>query len=460
MGQESSHELLDDSVPSHTLKSRTIASVAQLIKDGKADRIVVLTGAGLSTAAGIPDFRSPNTGLYANLARLNLPYAEAVFDISYFRGNPHPFYALAKELYPGKYKPTLAHCFIALLAEKDLLHKLFTQNIDCLERAAGVPGDLIVEAHGSFATQRCIDCQTEYPDDLMIKNVETGDIPHCLVPQCNGLVKPDIVFFGEALPAEFGRERPKLAQAQLVIIMGTSLSVQPFASLPDFALEGTPRLLLNRERVGSLGSRPDDVCFLSDCDDGVRQLAEALGWKDELEEMWMKRSGRTADDVEKEAAGTRLTKDERLEAEIERLTGEVDQALKISNDHKEWLEKNLEKKEEHGKAVADEKELQRGKMAFNAAGETTPTDSVLLAKDEDEADQPNSSNLNAEPDAKTRSVNIDTVASIEARGDYHEIQPLATLGPRESISSPHSLDSNNVPLPHNNEPKNISGFHI
>ena len=109
------------------------------------------TGAGISTSAGIPDFRSPDTGLYANLARLDLPYAEAVFDIGYFRKNPLPFYTLAQELYPGKYRPTITHSFINLLNKKGLLMQLFTQNIDCLEREAGVPDELIIEAHGSFA---------------------------------------------------------------------------------------------------------------------------------------------------------------------------------------------------------------------------------------------------------------------------------------------------------------------
>ena len=82
---------------------------------------------------------------------MNLPYAEAVFDISYFRNNPEPFYILAQELYPGKYRPTITHSFIKLLDQKGLLLKLFSQNIDCLEREAGVPGDKIIEAHGSFA---------------------------------------------------------------------------------------------------------------------------------------------------------------------------------------------------------------------------------------------------------------------------------------------------------------------
>ena len=91
------------------------------------------------------------------MARLELPYPEAVFDISFFRDNPLPFYMLAHELYPGKYRPTIAHSFIRLLSDKGLLLKLFTQNIDCLERKAGVPDDKIIEAHGSFAQQHCIE---------------------------------------------------------------------------------------------------------------------------------------------------------------------------------------------------------------------------------------------------------------------------------------------------------------
>ncbi|KAK4887966.1 hypothetical protein LTR28_003097, partial [Elasticomyces elasticus] len=100
MGQDESTPV-DESVPPETLESRTLDGLAKYIKEGRAKRIVVMTGAGISTSAGIPDFRSPDTGLYANLARLNLPYAEAVFDISFFRENPLPFYTLAHELYPG-----------------------------------------------------------------------------------------------------------------------------------------------------------------------------------------------------------------------------------------------------------------------------------------------------------------------------------------------------------------------
>ena len=302
-------------------------------------------GAGISTSAGVPDFRSPNTGLYANLARLDLPFPEAVFDISFFRNNPLPFYTLAHELYPGKYRPTISHSFVRLLSDKGLLLKLFTQNIDCLDREAGLPEDKIVEAHGSFAHNHCIDCKASFPDDLMRQAVSKCDVPHCLTPQCNGLVKPDIVFFGEQLPKEFHQNRALPSSADLCIVMGTSLTVQPFASLPNFCLEGVPRVLVNLERVGGLGSRPDDVLLLEDCDAGVRKLAAALGWEKDLERLWKDTNGEKPRTNEDHGV-VHVDKNDLLNEKISKLTLELDQSLNISDDHTTRLRQQLELKEE------------------------------------------------------------------------------------------------------------------
>lgn len=265
-----------------------------------------------------------------------------MFDISYFRNNPLPFYALAHELYPGKYRPTISHSFVRLLSDKGLLLKLFTQNIDCLERVAGVPGDKIIEAHGSFASQRCIECKTTYPEELMKEAIGKREVPHCLTPECNGLVKPDIVFFGEQLPEEFHRNKFLPSSADLCIVMGTSLTVQPFASLPNFCSENVPRLLINLEQVGSLGSRVDDVLCLGGCDAGVRKLASALGWLKELEELWDETDPANGVDAPKNFA--QKSKDEALEEEIEILTNEVDKSLRINADHTSWLRDHLEQK--------------------------------------------------------------------------------------------------------------------
>ncbi len=106
-------------------------------------------------------------------------------------------YTLAKELYPGKFRPTLTHSLIKLLSDKGLLGLCLTQNIDTLERRAGIPADKIIEAHGSFATQRCIECKRPFGDAEMRKIVAEERIPKCKA--CQGLVKPDIVFFGESV---------------------------------------------------------------------------------------------------------------------------------------------------------------------------------------------------------------------------------------------------------------------
>ncbi|KAF4982329.1 hypothetical protein FZEAL_2028 [Fusarium zealandicum] len=350
MGQDESSMSVGG--PPKTLSERSLSAVADYIKTGRDKRIVVLTGAGISTAAGIPDFRSPKTGLYANLARLNLPYAEAVFDISYFRDHPEPFYVLANELYPGKFHPTVSHVFITLLARKGLLQMLFTQNIDCLERVAGVPSDKIIEAHGSFATQRCIECKTEFPDDKMKDHVFGGMVPQCDEPGCNGLVKPDIVFFGESLPKAFDNNTYQVAMADLVLVIGTSLSVYPFAALPGMAQEGKPRVLFNMERVGLLGNRSDDVMELGACDDGIRKLADELGWRDELEQLWR-------DTVGDEEADRQLSGREKneVEDEVERLAAEI--GAVVIDDDKDVVEADVKgdvEADAQGAAKADSKD--------------------------------------------------------------------------------------------------------
>ncbi|KAH6644437.1 DHS-like NAD/FAD-binding domain-containing protein [Boeremia exigua] len=340
MGNEES-SMVDPSTRPFTLGARSTEALAQYIEDGKAKKIVVLTGAGISTSAGIPDFRSPETGLYANLERLNLPHPEAVFELSFFRENPLPFYTLAQELYPGKFRPTITHSFITLLHQKGLLLKLFTQNIDCLEREAGVPGDKIIEAHGSFADQACIDCKKSYPKEQMLVHIENKTVPRCIDTTCNGLVKPKIVFFGEQLPREFFENIDLVMTADLCIILGTSLSVHPFASLPDQVNESVPRLLVNMERVGTLGSRPDDVLILKDCDTGVKELADALGWTDELASLWAStaKDGQIVSEKE-EPQGTR-TRDEQLQDEVDKLTKSIDQTLKLGAAQQKWLDNHI-----------------------------------------------------------------------------------------------------------------------
>jgi NAD-dependent histone deacetylase SIR2 len=307
---------------------KDVPSLAKYIESDACQQIYLMLGAGVSTSAGIPDFRSPETGLYANLARLKLPYPEAVFDIQYFRRNPNPFYTLAKELYPGKYRPTLTHSFIKLLSDKGQLGLCLTQNIDTLERRAGIPAHKIIEAHGSFATQRCIQCKRPFDDTAMKKIVEEERIPRCKI--CKGIVKPDIVFFGESLPPNFYKALTQLEDADLLIVMGTSLTVQPFASLISRVTGKCPRVLINLDQVGDIGSGKNDLVLLGKCDDIIRDLARELGWEDELDKEWIE----TAKSLDNYETPTEKDKADEvkaeLEHELEKITDRVSNALSIT----------------------------------------------------------------------------------------------------------------------------------
>eukprot|EP00668_Euglena_longa_P015521 GGOE01019610.1.p1 GENE.GGOE01019610.1~~GGOE01019610.1.p1 ORF type:complete len:460 (-),score=134.02 GGOE01019610.1:70-1449(-) len=276
------------------LQDCCVQDVADYIATGQARRIVVMLGAGVSVSAGIPDFRTPGSGLYANLQKFNLPNPEAICELSFFKKNPAPFYQLMKDLWPGQYRPTPAHYFVRLLHEKGLLLRCFTQNIDSLETRAGIPAEQLVAAHGNFDTARCIKTGRSVPIAELEEAVMNGTWQE-LRQKYRGLVKPDVVLFGEKLPHRFEQCRRRDApQADLLLVMGTSLQVEPFASLMHDVRSDVPRLLLNRELVGRrdskgrLGFRFEaddnerDVAMLTECDNGVLVLATLLGWQDEL----------------------------------------------------------------------------------------------------------------------------------------------------------------------------------
>ncbi|THD19435.1 NAD-dependent protein deacetylase sirtuin-3 mitochondrial [Fasciola hepatica] len=263
-----------------------IARVVDYIKEKDVKRIVVLAGAGISTASGIPDFRTPGSGLYDNLARFDLPWPEAVFDLEYFYSNPKPFYALAKELYPsGHYRPNLVHYFIRLLNEQSRLLRVYTQNIDSLERMAGIPEEKLVEAHGTFLTSTCTVCRAKAPQNLVQDAIIRGVVAKCL--KCNNVVKPDIVFFGENLPERFWQHKSDMMQTDLVFVMGTSLEVHPFAGVADVVSKDVPRVLFNRDLVGTFrfGIRPLDFAVLGEITQSVEKLAAELDWKPDLDNL-------------------------------------------------------------------------------------------------------------------------------------------------------------------------------
>ncbi|XP_070283368.1 NAD-dependent protein deacetylase sirtuin-3, mitochondrial isoform X3 [Myotis yumanensis] len=278
-----------------------------------------MVGAGISTPSGIPDFRSPGTGFYSSFQHCDVPYPEAIFELTFFLHNPRPFFTWAKKMYPGNYRPNVIHYFLRLLQDKGLLLRLYTQNIDGLERgclhrgwlvweppsergtpeahavlwslAAGIPDSRLVEAHGSFASATCTVCGRASPMEGFWAAVMGDRVPRCTV--CTGVVKPDIVFFGEALPQRFLLHVVDFPVADLLLILGTSLQVEPFASLSEAVRSSVPRVFMNQEAAGSLAWRPRsrDVLQLGELVDGVDKLVELLGWTEELKDLVQRETG-------------------------------------------------------------------------------------------------------------------------------------------------------------------------
>ena len=262
-----------------------LSKIANHLSLKKYQKIGVMTGAGISVNAGIPDFRS-KSGIYSKVTS-----PELIFDIHHFRKKPQDFYDLAPKIVTPDPSPTLTHYFISFLEYKNLLQICYSQNIDGLERKAGVTK--IVQAHGNKEKAHCSLCYAEYNrSDLMIAMKKSTPI-YC---DCKGPIKPDVVFFGEPLPKDFEENKYLVKSADLLLIFGTSLIVQPFSSLIHL-VEDIPRIVINNSnhdtyaRIGLKfqnlkGFDPaaplTDLIFQGDSDMITRKLLEETGWKQEF----------------------------------------------------------------------------------------------------------------------------------------------------------------------------------
>lgn len=188
---------------------------------------MVLTGAGISVSCGIPDFRSEN-GIYNRLSEYNLPNPQCMFDIDYFRINPRPFFRFAKELLPGRFNPSVSHGFLSLLESKGKLLRNYSQNIDGLEKQAGMSSSRLLQCHGSFDTATCLGCHKSYSLGDIQADIEAQTLPMCdACGREDGVIKPDIVFFGEPLGDRFSRMfNADRNEVDLCLVMGSSLKVR------------------------------------------------------------------------------------------------------------------------------------------------------------------------------------------------------------------------------------------
>lgn len=202
----------------------------------QSNHCVIFTGAGVSTLSGIRDFRGKN-GIYKDYD------ADKIFDIGYFKQNPSYYYTHAKNFIYNldEKQPSLVHLECARLERAGLVKAVITQNIDLLHHKAGSRN--VIEVHGSPLTHHCQQCGAIYPFEWAARLVKQDDIPTC--KHCDGIVKPDITFFGEMLPEDaVTKAIQEASAADLLIILGSSLVVQPAASFPLYTLRHGGKLAI------------------------------------------------------------------------------------------------------------------------------------------------------------------------------------------------------------------------
>ena len=210
-----------------------------------ASRAGCLTGAGVSTLCGIPDFRGPQ-GLYRQKD------AERIFDIDWFDRDPSIYYRGCAELVYGldRFSPGPVHKALRHLEELGILRGIATQNIDMLHQKAGSTN--VYEVHGSPLLHHCRSCGAErtFEEVLAMLRAKPGEVPRCA---CGGAFKPDITFFGEALPeAAFTAAQSLAAGSDVFLVLGTSLTVFPAAGLPRLALQGGAKVFVVNAQPTSL----------------------------------------------------------------------------------------------------------------------------------------------------------------------------------------------------------------
>jgi NAD-dependent deacetylase len=220
-------------VPSHSVSARA-EHLAELLRHSR--HVVVLTGAGVSVPSGIPDFRTPGTGLWENVDPMEVAHIDA------WRRDPDRFWAFYGDRFASlvQKRPNEAHFALAELERRGLVEAVITQNIDRLHRLAG--SDRLIEVHGSIEWSLCLQCGGKLGIDRVVELLGSGT-PEC--PACVAPLKPDVVLFGELLPERAMAEAQALVfDADLLVCVGSSLEVYPVAGLPAITRGRGGRLAL------------------------------------------------------------------------------------------------------------------------------------------------------------------------------------------------------------------------
>lgn len=246
---------------------RAIRRAAELL--GSARHAVVFTGAGISTPSGIPDFRSHGSGLWQRFNPME------VASIHTFMQRPDRFYdwlrPLLRDIWKSEANP--AHLALARLEQHGVVKVVITQNIDALHQRAG--SSQVLEVHGSLRTMTCPQCRQVLPTDQFRAELEVADeMPRC--PGCGRVLKPDIVLFGEMLPANtWTQAEAHCRQADVLLVAGSSLEVWPAASLPEMAVDSHAALIINNLTPTPLDSSAE-VLIPLDVAEAIPQITDLV----------------------------------------------------------------------------------------------------------------------------------------------------------------------------------------
>ncbi|KAF2461053.1 DHS-like NAD/FAD-binding domain-containing protein [Lineolata rhizophorae] len=296
---------------------KTIDDAATLLQ--QSNSIMVITGAGISTSLGIPDFRSKHTGFYSKLQDMGFEDPQDVFDIHHFDEDPTTFYSLAGDILPDLRRWSPTHEFINVIQQKGKLLTNYTQNIDNLESRAGILPEKLIQCHGSFATATCRKCRYQVPGETIFDDIRAQRVSRCArcteslqaprprrlkrkrssngsgkgkrsrynsgddaddddynIPEA-GVMKPDITFFGEGLPETFFNRITTYDKdkVDLVIVIGTSMKVAPVSEIPHYLPNGVPQIYISRDPIKHIKF---DINLLGDCDTIVTEICRRAGW--------------------------------------------------------------------------------------------------------------------------------------------------------------------------------------
>ncbi len=258
--------MTDSASPQLALQT-AIEDTVELVR--KAKRAVVLTGAGISTPSGIPDFRSEGTGLWSHDEPLE------VASLHTFRTAPERFFQwfrpLAGQIFYAD--PNPAHIALAQLENAGHLKTIITQNIDGLHQKA--ESTCVVETHGTMRTLTCTSCYEKYEAEVYLQPfIAEGTIPRCT--RCNGVLKPDVILFGEQLPhSAWVQAQRATRQCDLMLVAGSSLEVLPVAGLPIQALDRGAHLIVVNNTPTYINVRAD-VVILKDVESILPEIAKRV----------------------------------------------------------------------------------------------------------------------------------------------------------------------------------------